>query len=441
MQLALDRWPSRILVAVAAGAITVALALDLWKHFEAYRLEREGSIFSLEQAVRLEPQNAELHWHLGRAELFSEGGSGTAALDSLTRATSLNPYAGNYWVDLARAQEGAGDSTAAAADLERARAAEPRTPEILWESMNFALRDNRPELAMQFARELLEAAPPYAGRVLEQLGRVAEAPTLIDRVMPADQGALGVAAAYVANRSDLPGEIALWKKVMATSLPPSGYSLRYFLELLIGQGEGPLAARVWADSVRHGWIAGDEQALAEPLYNSDFRRPLLGFGFDWKVVPQEETSVWVSDEGPLPGEPCLCADFSSRARADFGNVTHAVAVVPGQRYLLTAKLRVRHVVTPGGAFLSVSGFGASGVHPAATDPLVGSTGWEDVSTEFVPAPQTRIAQVALVRPGTREADTPVSGQVCLAEVQWKPLSLPATSGGAKEQTVSTGEAR
>jgi len=441
MELVLERWPSRMCAAAAAAAITASLALILWKHFEADRLAREGSIRSLELAVRLEPQNADLHWRLGRAELFSEGGSTEEAEASLSRATALNPLSGAYWVDLARAREAEGDMGAVERDLERARAAEPRTPEIFWESMNFALRESQPEQAIEFARTLLEAAPPYAVRVLAQLGPVVDAPTLIERVLPAEQGAMDAAATYVANRSDLPGEFALWNKVLATGQPPSIFYLRFLLDLLIAQGEGPLAGRVWTDSIRRGWIAGDAEALPEPLYNGDFRRPMLGFGFDWKVVPLEETSVWVSDEGPQPGEACLCADFSARARADFGNVTHAVPVVPGQRYLLTAKMRVRHVVTPAGAYLSVSGFGAPGVATATTDPMVGSTGWEDVSTEFAPGAQTRIAQVALTRPGTADPQTPVSGQVCLAEVQWKPLNPPAASSATAGSVVPRGAAR
>ena len=423
MDLVLERWPSRILAAAAAAAISAPLSLDLLKHVQAGRLAREGSITSLEQAVQLEPRNAELHWRLGRAEFFSEGGSPSVAVASFTRATELNPRAGAYWVDLARAHEGDGDSAAAASDLERARAAEPRTPEILWESMNFALRDNQIKQAMNFAGELLRQAPPYTGRVLYQLAPVFGAPELIAQVVPADSGALDVVADYVWKHDDVASAEALWNRVTATGLAPSAGQLRYLLDGLIQNGQGPLAERVWTDSIHRGWIAGDEEALAEPLYNSDLRRPLLGFGFDWRVLPQEETSVWVSDEGPQPGEPCLCADFSPRARADFAHITHAVSVLPGERYLLTAKMRARHVVTPAGAFLAVSGSGAPGMRPATTDPLLGTTGWQEVSAEFTAGAQTSLARVVLSRPGTGDADTPASGQVCLAEVQWKRLNL------------------
>jgi len=428
MELVLEHWPSRIFVATAAAAITVPLALVLWKHVQADRLAREGSITSLEQAVPLEPRNADLHWRLGRAELFSEGGSTAAAVNSLEQAAALNPQVAAYWVDLASAREAGGENVAAASDLERARAAEPRTPEIVWESMNFALRNNQSEQALAFAQELLAVAPPYTSRVLDQLAPVFGVPELIARVVPADRAAIDVVADYIWKRDDVASETALWAKVMATELAPSARQLQFILDNLIKFGQGSLAERVWTDSIRRGWIAGDAEALAEPLYNSDFSRPLLGFGFDWKVVPQEETSVWVSDEGPQPGEACLCVDFSHRARADFAHVTHAVPVTAGQRYLLTAKMRVRHVVTPSGSYLAVWSVGAPGVRAATTDALAGSTGWQEVSTEFAAAPGTDIAQVALFRPGTQASDTPVSGQVCIAEVQWKRLNpTPDTS--------------
>ena len=431
MELVLERWPSRILAAAAAVAATVALSLELGKHLEASWLAQEGNLASLEHAEQLEPRNAELYWRAGRLELFSEAGTPAAAIADLDRATKLDPGAGAYWTDLAQARESSGDLEGAARDLAQARAAEPRTPVILWQSMSFALRNNQPERALELGRDLLAVAPPYTGRVIPQLVEVADLSTLIGSVLPADQGAMDVLAAYLSNQIEEKPAAALWNRAMATGLAPSIFYLRLFLEALIGKGEGELAARVWRDSVRRGWIGGDPEGMDEPLYNSDFRRPMLGFGFDWKVVPQEEASVWVSDEGPQPGQPCLCADFSDRARADFAQVSHPVVVEPGERYLLSARLRVRHVATRTGAFLYVSGIGLAGQQQTATDHVVGSTGWEDVSTEFAAGPETHLAQIVLARPGVGPDEPPASGQVCLAGVEWKHLRASEDKSGAE----------
>jgi hypothetical protein len=430
MELVLERWPSRILAAVAAVAATVALSAELWKHVQAGRLAQEGRVTSLEHAIRLEPSNAELYWRLGRAELFSESGSPAGAVAALEEATHLDPRSGAYWVDLSQARENTGDAEGAARALEQARAAEPRTPLMLWQSMNFALRNNQPEQALQFGRELLAAAPPYSARVLPQLSEVADLSTLIETVLPADRGAIDDITVYLCNRIEQKPAAALWKRIMAAGVPPSVFYLRRFLDALIGQGEGELAARVWTDSIQRGWIAGDAEGLQEPLYNSDFRRPMLGFGFDWKVVPQEETSVWVSDEGPQPGQPCLCVDFSGQAHADFSHVSHALVVEPGGRYLLTAKMRTRHLATRTGAFLAVTGIGVQGQQPAMTDTVVGSTGWQDVSVEFAAGPETNLALVVLARPGVGPNEPAASGQVCLADLHWRRLEL----GGAKVPT-------
>src|SRR5271155_4607642 len=144
MEPVLERWPSRILAAAVAVAATAALSLELWKHVEADRLAQEATVDSLEHALRIEPRNAELYWRLGRAELFSESGSPAAALAALDEATRLDPRSGAYWVDLSQARENGGDSAGAERALDAARAAEPRTPMILWQSMSFALRNNQP---------------------------------------------------------------------------------------------------------------------------------------------------------------------------------------------------------------------------------------------------------------------------------------------------------
>src|SRR5277367_1866558 len=122
MDLVLERWPSRILAAAVAAAATAALSLELWKHVEAGRLVQEGSVASLVQAERLEPNNAELYWRQGRQELYSESDSPAASIASLDKATQLDPRAGIYWTDLAQARESAGDEQGAAEDLARARA-------------------------------------------------------------------------------------------------------------------------------------------------------------------------------------------------------------------------------------------------------------------------------------------------------------------------------
>jgi hypothetical protein len=425
MELVLERWPSKILAAALAAASTAALSLELWKHVEAGRLAQEGTVEGLAQAQRLEPRNAELYWRMGRLELYSELGDPKAAVAALDEATQLDPHAGVYWADLAQARESVGDVPGAAEDLERARAAEPRTPMIQWRAMSFALRNNQPDQALELGRVLLAGAPPYTGRVLPQLEVVASLSTLIERVLPADQGAVDVLTARLCNQMDPKTASVLWSRVRATGLPPSGFYLRLFLDALIGHGDGELASRVWTDSIQHRWIAGDPEGMQAPLYNSDFRRPMLGFGFDWKVIPQQETSVWVSDEGPLPGEACLCTDFSDRARADFYHITHPVLVEPGGHYLLSAKMRVRHVATPSGAFLAV--FGIPGLQ-ATTEHVVGSTGWEEVSTEFVAGPETRLAQVVLSRPGVGPQEPPASGQVCVAGVAWKRLNAAGPKG-------------
>jgi len=441
MELVLESWPSRVLAAALVVAATAALSLQLWKHLEADRLTQEGTVDSLTRALRLEPRNAEIFWRLGRAELYSEAGSPAAAVAALDEATRLDPHSGAYWVDLSEARENAGDEAGAASALASARAAEPRTPMMIWEAMSFALRNNQPERAMELGRELVAAAPPYTARVLPQLAEFTDLSALIETILPADRGAVDDVTVYLSDRLELKPAEALWNRVMATGVSPSSFCLQRFIESLIGHGDGELAWRVWADSIRRGWIAGDADALSEPLYNSDFRRPMLGFGFDWKVVPQPDTSVWVSDEGPQPGETCLCADFAGRARADFYHLSHPVVVEPGGEYLLTAKMRVRHLGTRAGSYLSVIGSDSAGQQSAATDHLVGTTGWQDVSTEFAAGPETHLAQVVLSRPGVPADEPPASGQVCLAGVQWRRLqadAFPRTAAGRPKATKGKG---
>jgi hypothetical protein len=421
MELILERWPSKIFAAAVAAAVTASLSLDVGKHLQADRLAHEGSVHSLERAIELEPRNAELYSRLGRAQLFSEAGDVKAAVATLQRSTELDPRSGSYWADLGQARESSGDIEGAARDYARAQAAEPRTPVVLWQEMNFALRSNQPQRALQIGHDLLFEAPPYTSRVLSDLAQAADLRTLMENVLPSDEDAFSTAAEFLYPREDVPATEALWTRMLELGQAPSGFQLQHLLDSLVLQGEGPLATRIWRDSIRRGWIAVDAAALDEPLYNSDFRRPMLGYGFDWKVAPHNEASVYVSDEGPKPGESCLCVDFSGNARADFVHVTHLVAVEPGASYLLLARMRVRRLGTRTGAFLSVAGIRGGSLPPVTTAPVMGSTGWEEVRAEFTAGPQMHLARIILVRPGVPASEPPASGQVCIAELDWRRL--------------------
>ena len=431
MELLLDNMFRKLLAAFAAAVATVGLALPLWKYFQVDRLETEGSPASLERAIQIQPDKAELFGSLGHTLQFAAADNSARAMAALERATGLNPYAGNVWVDLALAREQQGDVAGAEQAISRARAAEPRTPSILWHEMNFALRREQIERGLGLARELLAEAPEYTGRTLTLLSSVASPAVLVRDVLPDMLSSLTGAIEIFSRLNNRPEAAEpLWTRILALNQAPSTYYLRMLLDGVLDSGNIPLAGRIWGDAIRRGWIAGDTAALNEPLYNGDFHYPLLNFGFDWRVTPNPEASVWIEARGPQPGQQSLCVEFSQNARAGFAHVTHAVPVEPDTYYNLHGFLRTDRLSSRGGAYLQAFEIQPRRGLIATTVPVMGTGGWQEVSLRLETSHETRLVQLALVRPGVGPGEAAASGQVCAAAIEWKSLGQVKSAGAA-----------
>jgi hypothetical protein len=197
--------------------------------------------------------------------------------------------------------------------------------------------------------------------------------------------------------------------------------VRQLVDGVLGAGDVTLAQRIWDDAIRRGGIAGDSRALSEPLYNGDFHHPLLNFGFDWRVTQHPEASVWIEARGPEPGQQSLCVEFSEGARIGFAHVTHAVPVEPDTYYNLHGFLRTNRISSRGGAYLQAMEIQPKLGRMATTVPVIGTGGWQEVSLRLETGPDTRLVQLALVRPGVAPSEAPATGQVCAAALEWKAL--------------------
>ncbi len=421
MELLLDTLLRKLLTVIAAVAATAGLALPLWRYFQVDRLETEDTPASLERAIQFQPEKAALYSRLGHLLLFSEAGDSARAMPALERATMLDPHSGAYWVELSAAREQQADTAGAELALERARSAEPRTPNILWQQLNFALRQEQTPRALGLARELLAEAPEYTKRVLPILSEVTPTPVLVNDVLPSTLASLVDAVEIFFRENQWDAAEPLWTRLLALKQPPGTRTVSLLLDGVLDAGHVSLAQRIWNDAIRAGWIAGDAGALGDSLYNGDFHHPLLNFGFDWRVVPQPEASVWLEARGPQPGQQSLCVEFSEGARAGFAHVTHAVVVEPDTYYSLHGFLRTNRLSSRGGAYLQATEIKPRRGQAVTTVPMMGTGGWQEVSLRLETGRETRLVQLALVRPGVGPNEAAATGQVCAAEIEWKAL--------------------
>lgn len=427
MVLQLDTLPRKSLTIFLVSALVAAASFYLWRQQRADALQRQGTRESMEQALELQPRNAEFHNRLGRILLYSPGDNAERAQLLLTRATQLNGRRASFWLDLALSHELHGDLSLAEQMLARARTVEPQTPAVLWHQLNFQLRREENSSALTLARQLLEMAPDYAPRLLPLLARVTDTETLIVRVVPKNAKAHIALLEFLVReaRPDVRGAELAWQRVQQQDAAMPQFIVRMFLDWLLQTQQVNQAQRVWNDAAQRGWIPVSPEAARQPFYNADFRFPLLNFGFDWRASPHAEATVWIDPSGPEPGQQSLCVQFTDDARADFANVMRYLPVEPSARYRLRTVVRSDRLNSRAGAFLEVQEqIAASSTIrrlPVRSDSWNGTTHWRPLSLEFATGPETRLVQLALRRPAPRTDEPPAAGAVCLASFELKTL--------------------
>ena len=433
MVLALDTLPRKLTAVLLAIVASIPLSVSLWSHYRKDVLAREGTPESLQQAIALQPGNAELHNRLGRVLLYSSAGDATRARGELERAAVLDPRKATYTIHVALDMELADDYEGAARAIERARRAEPSTPAILWHEMNFWLRREQNERAISLARELLRMAPEYTGRAVPLLLRVTPGSTLLDEVVPKDVSAYGNVLEAFRREDRIESAAKFWERAVELGQPLSEGIVRMFVDWVLARGQTELALRAWSDAARNGWIAVEPEALNQLFYNADFRYPLLNFGFDWRVRANEEASVWVQSGGPRGGQQSLCVQFSQDARGDYADVYHFVPVLPGYHYELRGSMRTEKLISGRGAWLQVQEVAAGRSVAPITEPMIGTNPWKEVLLQFETGPETKLVRLLLVRPAPTLKEPPSSGLVCVSPLEWKLLGPGRMAGQAGVQ--------
>lgn len=420
MVLNISTFPRKLTVGAVAALATAALAFPLSIHLLADAYAQQGTQTELQRALRLRPADADVRNRLGRSFLYSPLGGAGLAIRELEQATRLDPRNGQYWMDLALGFELQGNIPAASAAVAQARAAEPRTPSILWQEANFQVRRGETEIALGNLKSLLAASPNYTVKALAFFGRVTSPGSLVENTIPRRKDALEAAMEFVRREETVSAAPQLWKSVAQLQEPPSEYQLRTFLDWLIQSGQVDLAMQVWNESAQRGWLQVEPLGESAGLYNASFEKPVQSFGFDWRVLPRPDTSAWIESRGPSTGLFSLCIQFGEESRTEYSHLVHAVPVEPRTYYILKAALRSERLLSRAGAGLMIQPT-EPGRSAVVTEAVVGTTPWREIVGRIETGPTEKLVNVRLLRPAPGKDEEHAGGLVCVADVRWQKL--------------------
>jgi hypothetical protein len=375
---------------LVATAFFAALAV---RDYAAYWYASAESLEGFKAATRLQPENAEYWRAQGAYQLFSSPDFKTA-VQSAVRAAELNPWSARTWLLLATIHQVSDQPSAQEKALVSAINADPRTPDVAWEVANFFLIRGETARALPLFRPVVENDPKRAAAAFRLCWRAThDLNAILSETTPPTTAAhlqlLGVLTEH--NEKDAASQV--WSNVVQMNQPVERSEAYSYFDFLIGQNEIEKAHRVSEDIQR---LNGEADARREGnlIVNGDFEQRITNRGFDWRYTKVTGAKLTIDYSERRSGTQSLMVHFDGHP-GELG-LAQYVLVTPGAHYEVSASVKWQDIATSSGPRLALVD-AHTGQQYAATQDLLESGVWREISTGFTAPPNTRLVIVKLLR--------------------------------------------
>jgi len=237
-------------------------------------------------------------------------------------------------------------------------------------------------------------------------------------LMPAEPQALTGLLATAVGRGDVALAGAAWERRAPLAPPIPDGLLRGYLDLLLREGEGPAARRLWLAMVP----GGQANPNGDVVWNGSFEADrLAGWGLDWQIRRVWGVEVALDRFNASQGKQSLRLTFNSYPTLDFAGVVQAVPVQAGREYLLRAKAKALDFNTRSGVKLEVAALDDQRL--TETRDVSGTTpDWVVLEARLRVPSDATLVQVRVRREKAQEPEGNLGGKVWLDDVSLVPLA-------------------
>ncbi|TAM78839.1 MAG: tetratricopeptide repeat protein [Acidobacteria bacterium] len=392
------------------------------KTYFAYRAGHILTIESLQRATRLNPWDSTYHVQLGRLYQYSVDNPKPAeAIQQFQEAVKANPYDPNAWINLAAAREFQGDVSSAEEDLWRASALAPNLPQFQWTIGNYFLLQGNTQEAFQHLKVVLAGSRQYDHAVFNVAWKASgDAEQILHELIPNELPAEFSYLNYLVAERHFPEAEGVWKRIAATPETFKPQEASGYIDMLIKTGRVDAAYQVWTTLQGKGLVQTSPDGPNQNLIaNGNFEDPLLNMGFGWRI--QDVPGVYAAPDTAIFHSPghSLSVQFTGKQNLDYHQVFQFVRVSANQAYELDAFMKTQDITSDSGPRLEV----VDAYDPRALDKftpgMIGtSRGWNPLNMKFKTGPQTQLILILLVRaPSKADDDTAITGRVWLDDVK------------------------
>jgi len=345
------------------------------------------------------------------------------AEEDFRRATHLDPYDPQTWLDLAAALQFQGRTDEAEACRRRVDLLAPKIPAYQWPLANFYLLQGNTEEALRHFKLVLAGTSQYDTNVFTLAWKATDdAGKILEELIPERAKTEFNYLNFLLSQHRLDDAEPVWKRIIDGSEEFSPKDASPYIDTLIARHKPEEAYQVWTDLQMRGLIRSSS-TLSGPnlVFDGDFEDEFLNFGFAWRIIPLEGVYAGVDSSTFHSPSHSLMVQFSGKDNLQFEHVYQYVKVASGQAYHLQALMKTEGITTDSGPRLEVYDAYDPKVLDKLTDDLTGTTdAWTTLLLDFVTGPKTQMLVLRLKRLPSQKIDSLIAGRVWLDDVRLTP---------------------
>ena len=411
-------------------AAAIAIVAAVWfcyagsKHALASHYAALSDSENWKRATRIEPDNAEIWYRLGRfRQLDFDNADVPLAISYYQRAIQLNPRSPYYKLDFASALEMAGNNDEADSNFRAAQVAYPISAEVSWKYGNFLLRQNRlPEAYAEIHRAVMvdpKLIPLAVSRVWHSDPDIH---LLLDQVLPDTPEANSEALSFLADAQDPAAALEVWHRLIAKD--PHTDSKRAFAltDLLVAQEKFEEAGTVWRQAV--GADAGSAPGYAgnSLIYDGGFEKDIAGGGFGWRQSDAAGADFDFDTDEKHSGSRSARLIFDGTKNLSYEDLFQFVLVSPGTHYRFQGFLRTDQISTESGMRFQIVDPKHQQDLNVVTQNETGTLPWTLEQIDFKTGPQTHLILIRVARRPSERLDNKLRGTVWIDDVSLLPVA-------------------
>jgi len=424
MLLRLPNAPARAAVAILAFTLAATLAYSSIRNARAVHQASLGTRPGYETAARLESDNAENWYLLGRYWQYSlDEPNASHAIQNYRHSLSLDPRSADTWLDLAAVYESEGNLQSARDAFLQARRAYPFSAAVSWRYGNFLLRQDEIPQAFAEIHNAVYADPKRSAEAFSRCWRVApDVNAILDTVLSPDRdGYLAVIRELGAGDQFSPA-LTVWHRLVAIHPSLRLSDVVPFTDLLIQRQHISDARRVWDDALRLAITPQNLDAAGSVLWDGGFETGVNGGGFAWFFpFPSGGVQTGYDARQKHSGKYSLRLIFDGRHNPNFDGVCTNAEVRPETTYRLSAWVRTQTLTTDQGVRLRLSWHAES--RPGSfldTNDVEGTRPWTLVEMPWTSGKDVRYARVCVLRNASAKFDSQIQGTAWIDDVALVP---------------------